>query len=416
MRPAERNVLRVAIRPGTPKLAILGTASGAFSSTDDGENWSKITTISDTGINDVAFDPHDNNIIYIATQGGVLRTNDAGRTYIPIYYSTFPAENDTQAVVIDPFDDNTVYIGTMRGARVTHKARTASYGDWTALEGVESILSVTRFAACPKHKGHIYALTRLELPAINYGASNPDSGIWESWDGGRIWRPIFTGQTNGNAENFALDINDPDQVWIAWWTAIHRLSRGNSAKDPEGDVPDDDGEPAGPPMGEMMRAALKYQGLELDDYSEKLDRARTKSYMPRKFQVNFAYQQWSLGGVIDDNQFAANRYLWAGDTHEWHVFAWATWALPERIYTPDAVPLLRQRVNTVNDELRKAIFEVIQRNYGELERLHATLTSVPLDLRTRAIYRVRIEQLEAVVDLTSGDYLSRWKKKHRRPQ
>jgi hypothetical protein len=414
MRPAEKNVQRVAIRPGTPKMAILGTASGAYSSTDDGESWVKITTIWDTGINDVAFDPHDNNIIYIATQIGVLRTNDGGRTYIPIYYSTFPQENDIQAVVIDPFDDDTVYIGTLRGAFVTHKARTGSYNDWTALEGVESILGVTRFAACPRHKGHIYALTRLnDLKNINYGAANPESGIWESWDGGHVWRPIFTGQNDGNAENFALDIKDPDVVWVAWWTAIHRLSRGGSVNTEAG-ASTVAGEPVGPPMSEMIHVALRYQGIELDEYSQKLQLARDRALLPRKFVVSAGYDYFTYGGKIDDNQFAPNRYLWAGNYPEWHIIAFATWALPGHIYSQDAVPLVRYRVPWMNDELRKRMFEMIQRNYGELERLHATLASVPLDLKTRAIYRIRIEQLEAVVDLATGNYLSRWKKKHRR--
>ena len=37
-----------------------------------------------------------------------------------------------------------------------------------------------------------------------------------------------------------------------------------------------------------------------------------------------------------------------------------------------------------------------------------------LDLPTRVTYRLRIDQLEALIDLTSGGYLSRWYKRHRR--
>jgi hypothetical protein len=413
MRQAERMALNVKIRPGTPKLAILGTAGGAYSSTDDGENWTKIATIFDTGINDIAFDPHDNTIIYVATQIGVLRSNDGGKTYIPIYYSTFPQENDIQAVVVDPFDDDTVYIGTMRGAFVTHKARTGSYTDWKALEGVQSILSVTRFAACTRHKGHIYALTRLMLPNINYGATNPESGIWESFDGGHIWRPIFSGQTSSEATHFALDAKDPDTVWVAWWMSVHRLSRASTLAS-EGASSPTVTEPEGPTMTEVIQAALRYQGLELDDYSRKIQLAQSSKTLPRRFDVYALYWHWDLGGKLDDNQYALNRYLWVNERNGWQIWAFATWALPERYYNPASVPLLRTRELQLNDELRKFVFEEIQRNYGEIERLYATLANVPLDLRTRVIYRLRIEQLEALVDMVCGNYLSRWKKQHRR--
>jgi hypothetical protein len=413
--PAERVALKVAIRPGTPKLLVLGTASGAYTSTDQGENWAKITTVGGTGINDVAFDPENPDYIYLATQTGVLRSTDGGKNFVQIYYSTFPAENDTQAIVIDPFDVETAYIGTMRGARVTHNLRSSKTVDWTPLEGVESILSVVRFAVCPRHRGHIYALSRLELNTINYGADAPESVLWESWDGGKVWRPLFTGREDGVAQAFAPDAKDPDQVWIVWSHALFRLERvapGAPIETGIHGIRDD--EPPGPTMEQVLFATLRYQGLELDDYKARVDRANSSHMWPRALSITGFYRQWALGGKQDDNQFAPNRYLIDGNSHEWSVMAWASWDLPSLMYDPSSVPLLRYRVNTLNDELRRYESDTARRAYGEIERLRAELAASRLDLKTRVIYRLRIEQLEAIVDLVSGDFLTRWYTHHRR--
>jgi len=393
---------------------ILGTASGAYTSVDQGDNWSKITTIGGVAVNAVAFDTADQNYVYLATNGGVFRSSDGGKSFLPIYYSTFPAEVDVRYVVIDPFDVETGYIGTMRGAYVTHNLRTAKFGDWAPLGGVQSILAVPRLDVCSRHRGHLYALTRAELNTINYGADSPESAILESWDGGRTWRQLFTGQSSGIAETFAVDSKDPDQLWIGWSKALHRLARGA--------VPNRDSnaerrvhrEVVGPPVGEVMRASLKYHGLELDDYAKKIRRSPTWSFLPRVLRINGTVRYWSAGGEHDDAQFAAARYLQVADGKEWEVMAWASWSLPDFVYSRDSVPMLRQRVAILNDELRGRLVETVLRSYGELQRIQALLPQAPQDVATQVIYRLRIEQLEAVVDLTSGGYLTRWQTKHRR--
>jgi len=406
----ERTALRIAIRPGTPALAVLGTPNGAYTSTDGGDNWSKLTTVGGA-INDVAFDPKDPSFLYMATNGGVLRSSDGGKNFLPIYYSTFPTENDVRSIKIDPFDPDTGYIGTMRGAYVTHKLRTAGSSDWTALEGVQSILSVPMIAACSKHKGHLYALTRLELWTINYGAAPPESAILESWDGGKTWRQLFTGETDGDAQYFVLDAKDPDQLWIVWSQAVHHLERTSTAA---GKPREDIETPYGPSMSDVVLATLRYQNLELADYTKRIQRAHSRNLLPRAFAITGMWQQFSIGGLQDDRQFAASRYLQVGAADEWIVMAWASWSLPDLVYQTDAVALLRLRVNILTDELRHRLTDTIHRNYGELQRVQARLAQGGIDLKTKLVYLARAEQLEAVVDLASGGYLTRWQKKHRR--
>jgi hypothetical protein len=405
----ERLALRIAIRPGEPKLMILGTLSGAYSSTDRGENWVKNGTVGGA-VNDVAYDT-DTKYVYLATSGGVLRSIDGGQTFDRIYYSTFPAENDVHSVVLDPFDPETLYIGTDRGAYVTHKARTAKSSDWAGLSGVQSVEAIRSFAACSKHKGHLYAAVTVKLHTINYGASPPESAVIESWDGGSTWRQLFTGHSDGQVETFAIDPKDPDQIWMAWTTAVHRLERraGKSTT-----TADDYERPPGPTLGELVFAALRYHGLDLEEYTDTISRGILSKVVPKRLTVVGALRQWSAGGVQDDAQFLDNRYLQIYDAREWEVMAFASWDLPERIYSPNAQPMMRQRIPHVNDELRHQITNTVRRAYSELMRIEGTLSSSKLDLATRVFYRLRVEQLEAVIDLASGGYLARWQKQSRR--
>jgi hypothetical protein len=405
----ERMALRIAIRPGEPKLMILGTLSGAYSSTDRGENWVKNGTVGGA-VNDVAYDT-DTKFVYLATNGGVLRSIDGGQTFDRIYYSTFPAENDVHSVVIDPFDAETLYIGTDRGAYVTHKARTATSSDWAGLTGVQSVEAIRSFAACSKHKGHLYAAVTVKLHTINYGASPPESAVIESWDGGSTWRQLFTGHSDGQVEALAIDSKDPDQLMIAWTTAVHRLSRRtgratSTAADFE--------RPLGPTLGELVFAALRYHGLDLDEYTDTISRGILSTIIPKRLTVVGAARRWQAGGVQDDVQFSADRYLQIYDAKEWEVMAFASWDLPERIYSPAAQPMMRQRVAHMNDELRHQLTNTVRRAYSELMRIRATLASSELDLKTTIFYRLRAEQLEAVIDLASGGYLARWQKQSRR--
>jgi hypothetical protein len=407
--PAERFNLTVVIRP-SDRLMLLGTGNGAYVSIDHGDNWAKITTVGGY-VNDIAFDATDDHFVYLATSGGVLRSTDGAASFQPVYYSTFPAENDVRSVSIDPFDPETVYIGTNRGAFLSHNAR-APFPQWSLIPGMQGILQVQRIAACSKHKGHLYAMTRMELATINYGAPAPENAVIETFDAGTTWRQIFTGQTDLSLEWFGLDTQNPDEMWIAWTPSIHHLKRVSEVKAPAHVKLQLDDETR-PSISEITLAALKYQGVEMEDYTEKLSKARSH-WLPSSFTIRGLYRRFSTGGIQDDAQFAPGRYLEVQDFSYWQITAVASWSLPDTIYHFDAIPMLKLRVQVVNDELRHRILDTVEKSYAESLRIRAALATADLDLKTRVIYQLRIEQLEAMVDLASGGYLTRWQKKHGR--
>src|SRR5439155_10959328 len=139
----------------------------------------------------------------------------------------------------------------------------------------------------------------------------------------------------------------------------------------------------GPEIGELTLAALRHHGLELNDYVDQVSLPKWSSILPRRLAITANLRNWSTGGRLDDAAFAAGRYLQAGDSTEWVVMAWASWSLPSLVYSPDTVPMLRQRINILNDELRRRIVETVRRSYGELLRIEALLASTKPDPETR---------------------------------
>jgi len=391
------------------RAVVVGTSRGAFRSVDGGVNWQPRAVVEAANVHDVVFDPRDSSTLYVAIAGALLRSTDGGDSFTSVRAAETPDAADVIAVAIDPFDRATVYVGTRRGAYVTHDVRAAS-PIWIPLDGLGNT-RVVRIHTCITHKDHVYALTRLDLPSLGYAADSPESAVWESWNGGRTWRVIFTGMTAGSAQDFELDQDDPDHLWIVWSTGIHKLEHGPS--EPAAVAAPVD-ESTGPSMDELVHAALRHHGLELTDYTAMLDKARSGNWLPHTLFVTARFDNWTTGGRQDDNQFAQERYLQSYAAHEWSVVAWASWDLPSVVYRSAAVPMIRQRTNMMNDQARQRVIETIRRDYGEMQRLRATRAATKLDLATRVAYRLRIEQLEAVVDMTSGGYLTGWTTTHRR--
>jgi len=125
---------------------------------------------------------------------------------------------------------------------------------------------------------------------------------------------------------------------------------------------------------------------------------------------------YTTGGTLVDNTYmpGANRYIEDYGRTTYVVMAWASWSLPSLVYNADSVPMIRLRVQQMNDELRRRITDTVRRHYGEYLRIRAKLATTTPDLETRVMYQLRLEQLAAIVDLASGDYLSHWQKAHRR--
>ena len=415
----QRGILDVEFDQADPRRVYLGTEGGLFESDNGGLSWKLNTAVPEMQIKKIVIDPTNNNDVYFAGYGGVFRSSDRGATAIQSYYSTIPQLNDVQSMAIDPQNPNRALLGTGYGIMETTHLRTSTVKDWfdknpARFQGL--VIPVIRI--CPRHPHHIYAMTRADLPYINYGANGPEAYLLESWDDGDHWQMLATNRTQGDIRWFDLDPRDPDEPWVAFSRAIVQVKRvppGQAAPPVNLAVRALPGEPT---IGEVVEHTLEHHRVNMGTYQHDLDSLRHALYLPDKFDVTFFAGRSGLGESLDDFQFAQNRYLVGFHYSEWRIMAFASWRLPTIVFYNKAVAMLRQRENVIDDQVRNQLMITVHRDYGELLRLEAQeradkRTGKRRDLFTRAVRRIRIQRLEAVVDLASGGYLTKRRKKLR---
>jgi photosystem II stability/assembly factor-like uncharacterized protein len=153
--PGNLHALRIRLHPMTGHLFCLITAfrqgadfpvpGGIWRSIDGGETWKDLTAeLQLAWPCDLAVDPKDENIIYLAAgtaphrpQGGLYRTTDGGATWKRIVTDAFlgrwtpPEYDNTLTVTLHPDDSNIVYLGSE--AHGLWVSRTAG-ADWEVFQ------------------------------------------------------------------------------------------------------------------------------------------------------------------------------------------------------------------------------------------------------------------------------------------
>jgi hypothetical protein len=264
-------------------------------------------------------------------------------------------------------------------------------------------------------------MTRADLPKINYASNGPESTMLETWDYGKSWRVLTGNRTAGDIRFFSLDPRDNDTVWVALSRALVKIQRSESPPKKKlrkllsrqrlqltPVLPDD------PSLSQVMLATLQHTRVGIDTMTEGLDRLRSRKWLPDRINVGVRHDTYRIGRQMQDILYPGDKILQVNGYVEWVAMAWATWKLPDIAYRQDSAAMARYRVLSMNDHVRSRMIHGVHRNYGELQRLKAQQAhGGDRELYTRVMERVRIDYLEAVVDLLSGGYLTRWKKKAR---
>ena len=107
------NVL--ALDPSDHQAIYAGSvASGLFYSYDGTVSWQAAASLSAATINDVAVDPKNKCVIYLALDNKVLKSADCNRTLSGVYFDNDLTVEIT-ALAVDQANGNNVFIGTSRG-------------------------------------------------------------------------------------------------------------------------------------------------------------------------------------------------------------------------------------------------------------------------------------------------------------
>ena len=130
----------------------------------------------------LAVNPQNPDIMYAgASGGGVWKTTDAGKTWIPT--TDFLITDSVQSLAMDPRDPNTIYAGTgdSIGGSVSIRGRgifktTDGGQSWTLLPGTggdANFYTTYAIVVSPNDSNRVYAGT--------------STGVWMSTDGGTSW-------------------------------------------------------------------------------------------------------------------------------------------------------------------------------------------------------------------------------------
>ena len=149
--------------------------------------------------------------------GGVWKTENAGRTWVPISDEGIPI-GSIGALAVAPSNANIVYAGTGEpDIRSQH-----SYGigifkstdagkTWTHI-GLEGTRQIGRIVVDPANPNRVYVAALGHV----YDA-NPDRGVYRSTDGGMTWKKVLFKSNDIGAIDLALDPKNPRVIYASLW-------------------------------------------------------------------------------------------------------------------------------------------------------------------------------------------------------
>ncbi len=186
-------------------------SSGTFT----GLHWRNIGPATTSGrVLDIAVNPKNRAQFYVASVGGVFKTNNAGATWI----SLFDGEGSFSigCITLDPKDPNTVWVGS--GER--NSQRSVSYGDgvyrsddggktWKNM-GLKSSQHIGKIIVDPRNSNIVFVAAQGPL-----WSAGGDRGLYKTVDGGKSWKQVIKISENTGVTDVAYDFDNPDIMYAA---------------------------------------------------------------------------------------------------------------------------------------------------------------------------------------------------------
>jgi photosystem II stability/assembly factor-like uncharacterized protein len=162
---------------------------------------------------------NDTRLYYIAAvNGGIWKSDDAGRTWTPIFDGQ--ETGSIGALAVAPSDTNVIYAGSGEGRQRPDLAigdgiykSTNAGASWTHL-GLRDGQQIPAIAVDPRDATRLYVAV-LGHP---YGP-NTERGVYRSTDGGATFQRVLYKDENTGAFAVTIDPQHPDTIYATLWAA-----------------------------------------------------------------------------------------------------------------------------------------------------------------------------------------------------
>ncbi len=168
-------------------------------------------------IADIAIDPNNENIWYVAVgSGGVWKTNNSGTTWSPLFDDE--KSYSTGCVTIDPNNSAVIWVGTGENVGGRHVA----YGDgiyksgdrgksWKNM-GLKNTEHISKIIVHPENSNIVWVAA--QGPLWKKGGQR---GIYKTINGGKNWKKVLGNSQWTGATDILIDPRNPDVLYAATW-------------------------------------------------------------------------------------------------------------------------------------------------------------------------------------------------------
>jgi photosystem II stability/assembly factor-like uncharacterized protein len=159
------------------------------------------------------------NLFYIGVNnGGVWKTTDAGRTWIPIFDGQ--PTGSIGALAVAPSNPDIIYVGSGEGLRRPDLStgdgiyKSSDAGNTWKHLGLRDGQQITNILIDPQDPNRVFVAV-LGHP---YGP-NAERGVFRSTDGGGTWQKILYKDDDTGATDLAFDPNNPQTLYADMWSS-----------------------------------------------------------------------------------------------------------------------------------------------------------------------------------------------------
>ena len=177
-------------------------------------------------ISDIAIDPNDSNVWYVASSfGGLWKTENRGISFEPVFDQEGAAFT-LCCVVVDPNNSDVVWLGTGENT----SQRSAHFGSglfkstdagetWTQV-GLADSEHIGMITLDPRDSDVVYVAAQGPL-----FASGGDRGLYKTTDGGESWENLLKISDDTGVNEVVLDPANPDIVYASTYQRRRRVGQ-----------------------------------------------------------------------------------------------------------------------------------------------------------------------------------------------